>query len=208
MNSLMENLSQFRREVEVRGGSVDKALFVLFAYVHTALNMPTGKPLTDFTDALLGPAKQRASEKGSTVSKTGKIDFKIDRVLTNCAPQKRIAISINSATANDVAAMLAGSHPLAQSVLKGEMTFESGKELCHLVVYFDDGVSMVIAVSQGPDYIGVEHYLVKDGELLDTTGVPVQKDSIGGSYYSFISDKPEDGKDSIPTHVVDVYIKD
>jgi hypothetical protein len=163
----------------------------------------------------MGGPSTRASVPGSRISDSGKVDFDIVSVARDVPGKpKKITVRIDKPTEADIASLLSGSHPFAKENSKN-FQFQSGKDLCHLTVHFDDGFSMVIAASRGlsldenrsdVEYVGVEYYLVKNGDMADTSGIPVRKTSIVGEYDLRAVDDAPEGQPSPPTHVVEIVV--
>lgn len=199
---LLQEVEKFKREIGVRNGTPEQSMLILFAYAAApALNRPS---LLEFIEAFLGKPAQRASEAGSGLAKDGKFQFKPLGGSGDGTWQK-VTIGISLATLNDLDSMLKGVHPLSKIVPDDQFTWEVGKELATCTVHFEDGMYMIISVARGSDYIGVEHCLIAKEEMIDTTGIPIQRPSILGTYESCAVDQ-EEGQPSKPTHIVEIVL--
>ncbi len=208
MNALQQQFDQFKRAVFARESTLEKACFALFAYATD--NPVTRPPIETFLDILLGPIKQRASQEGSTIQKSGRLEY-----TTLSAPPRAKdkplfkMIGLNKQTVEDLNSMLNGTHPMYGTLEDGKpFDFSTGKQLAHLTVHFEDDVAFVIEVAKGNDFVGVEYFLVKNGDQIATTGLPLKRDSILGRYELFADDSQTGANKDKPTHIVDIQLGD
>ena len=190
---LYREVENFSREIAARNGTPQQALLILFAYATDHANPKP--PLEDYITIVLGPRPATSSTKLH-----GAVPFKILSTRQDGSTSV-ITIGLETSTRQELDAMLAGQHPLAVIQSDQNFTFESGKELCHLSVYFQDGIMMLLAVARGPDYIGVEYHLIRNGDMLNTSGIAIRRDTILGKYELWANDQPPGGSNP-PTHVV------
>lgn len=189
MNKLQVEYNRFAAAVLARGGDFKKACLALFAYVTESPEQR--KDLADYLDVVLGPVKI-----------PGNVEYKI--VSSTSGVTKHITIAIKPVVVETLNSLLNNTHPLCAVLLeKQPFDFSTGSNPAWLSVHFDDGVSFVLEVAKAVDFIGVEAFATKNGDMVDTTGSPLKKTTIEGDYTLFVCDKPGMEK-SIPTHMLTV----
>lgn len=194
-NPLELAYEKFDGAVKARKGTVQKACLALFAYAtETSPNRP---PLETYLDALLGP-----------VERPGRIDYQLVGSITDKNGTKIITISLSKETAACLNSWLNGTHPNYGTLMDTkEFDFANGSNPAWLSVHFDDDVTFVLEIAKAVDFVGVETFATKKGDMVATTGSPLKRGTIQGVYPLFVSDKPGNEK-SIPTHVLQVMSDD
>lgn len=189
LNKLQVEYNRFVAAVLARDGDFKKACLALFAYVTEAPERR--KALDDYLDVVLGPVKI-----------PGNVDYKI--ISSTSGVTKHITIAVKPLMIELLNSFLNGKHPLCAVLLdKQPFDFSTGSNPAWLSVHFDDGVNFVLEIAKAADFIGVEAFATKNGDMVDTTGTPLRRPTVEGDYALFVCDKPGMEK-SIPTHMLTV----
>lgn len=198
MSSVIEQFGKFCQEVEVRGGDYKKACLALYAQLGD-IQRGVNQPVSLYLDAVLGPIKTKVSIPDANVSKDGKVEYKLQMLLDH--PTHSATISLTAATVKELDSMLNGNHPMFGTLEDGKpFDFSTGKQLFRFSVPFRDGAVFCFEVAKADNYVGVEYYLTRNGDMLNTTGIPMKRSSIIGTYGLFSNDKVDPKAE--PTHYV------
>jgi hypothetical protein len=182
---LYTEAEKFRRKVAVCGGSDEQAMLILFAWASDTATGASKTPLSEYIKVVVGDDKQRASERGSTIEKSGKVPHRIGN-LQSQPGRATINIMLKKATISDINSILRGTHPLAVATKENRpFDFTSGAELIHIPVRFSHEGSdfvFVLTLTRRDNDIGQLWYVSKDGDLLETSRLHLGQQTIIGSY--------------------------
>lgn len=194
---LLANAEQFKRELQLRKGTLDQGLLILFAY---ATEPSPSKPGLDaYLNAMLGPPQM--------MENIGKLDYKMLEMKRTSSGTLIARIGLTAEQLRVVNAVLAGTHPLSTPQTDDKFDFSVGKEICYLSVHFEDDTIMTVDVERQANFIGVGCYLSRHSNLIDSVPPIGSANSIIGTYSLSIADDSELPEGAVRTATHEIFIE-
>jgi hypothetical protein len=195
-NPLSDQVEQFKRDLQLRNGTVEQGLIILFAYATEA--SPQRPGLQVYLDTMLGPPKQ--------MEHIGKLDYKLLELKRTPSGMLHARVGLSAEQVRVVDSVLAGTHPLGVIQPDDKFDFSTGKEICYLSFHFEDGSVMTVDVERQLNFIGVGCYLSLDINLIDSLPPIGSQKTILGDYFLSVTDESElpEGAPRPHTHAITI----